>query len=127
MNRILFLFAGLIVIMLAACSGSKTYRGAWKAMDANGQKFELVFDAKSFTIKDAAGATKHYDYTQNSIEIENSVETYGIKLANGRGYQIYFPNSGNETVGLIKDENGMPVYTISRSEYFQYEGMNKLK
>ena len=127
MNRILFFFASLIVIVLTGCSGSKTYRGAWKAMDADGQKFELFFDAKSFSIKDITGGTKQYDYTQNSISIENSVETYGIQLADGRSYQINFPNTGNETVGLIKDGNGMPVYTISRNGYLQYGDIFKLK
>jgi len=127
MNRTVFFFASLIVIMLTGCSGSKTYRGAWKAMDANGQKFELFFDAKSFSIKDAAGASKQYHYTQNSISIENSVETYGIQLADGRSYQINFPNSNNETVGLIKDGNGMPVYTIGRNEYLEYGDVYKLK
>ncbi|OQP59482.1 hypothetical protein A3860_37685 [Niastella vici] len=127
MNRILFLFASLIVIMLAACSGSKTYRGSWKAADANGQRFELFFDAKSFSIKDTAGGKKQYDYTQNSISIENSVETYGIELADGRSYQINFPNSSDETVGLIKDGNGMPIYTISRNGYLNYGDIFKLK
>jgi len=127
MNRILFFFASLIVIMLTACSGSTTYRGAWRATDPNGQKFELFFDAKSFTIKDAAGGTKQYEYTQNAISIENSVKTYGIQLADGRSYQIIFPNSGNETVALFKDGNGVPIYTISRSEYLKYDEVYKLK
>lgn len=127
MYRNLFFFAAFIVMVLTGCNGSKTYRGSWKAMDTNGQKFDILFDAKSFTIKDATGGTKQYDYTQNSISIENSVETYGIQLADGRSYQINFPNSSNESVGLIKDGNGMPVYTISRSEYLKYGDVYKLK
>ena len=126
MKRIGFFFAGLLLTIFVGCSGSKTYRGTWKAIDANGQKCEIIFDATTFTIKDSTGGTKHYDYTQNSVAINNSVSTYGIKLQDGRGYQINFPNSSNETVGLIKDENGGLIYTISRTDYVKYDDIYKL-
>lgn len=126
MKKIVTLLTGLTLAVLVGCSGSKTYRGIWKATDQSGQKFEINFDAKSFTIKDTTGQLQKYEYTQNSIEINNSVETFGIKLKDGRGYQIYFPNSDNENTGLIKDENGSLVYTISRTAYLKYEDIYKL-
>jgi hypothetical protein len=121
------LSTGFLLTLLIGCSGSKTYRGLWKATDKTGQKFEISFEAKSFTITDNDGKTVQFDYTQNSVAIENSVETYGIQLKDGRAYQIYFPNSNNENIGLIKDGNGSPLYTISRTGYLYYDDIYKLK
>jgi hypothetical protein len=127
MKKVTILLASVLVVFLVGCSGSETYRGAWKAMDSYGAKYEILFDAKSFTVKDSAGKTEKYDYTQNSVKIENSVKTYGIQLGDGRGYQINFPNAKDENVGLIKDENGNPIFTISRNAYTSYEDVYKLK
>lgn len=127
MKKIAVLLSGVLVVLLAGCSGSDTYRGYWKAMDSNGAKFEIYFDPQSFTVKDSTGKSKRFDYTQNSVNIQNSVETYGIKLGDGRGHQINFPIANDESVGLIKDENGNPVYTISRNSYIEYEDIFKLK
>jgi hypothetical protein len=127
MKKFTVLLLGVLIVFLVGCSGSESYRGSWKAMDANGAKYEIFFDAKSFTVKDSTGKSEKYDYTQNSVKIENSLKTYGIKLGDGRGYQINFPNARNETLGLIKDENGNPIYTISRNAYTSYEDIYKLK
>ncbi len=124
-NSNLLLIASALLFLIS-CSGSETYRGSWKAMDANGSKFEITFDEKSFSVKNDAGINEKYEYTQNSINTENSVETYGIKLTDGRGYQINFPVAEDESRGLIKDENGTPMYTISRKDYITYEDVFKL-
>lgn len=116
-----------LIAFLCACSGSDTYRGAWKAMDASGAKFEINFDTKNFTVKDSTGKSSQFDYTQNSVEIQNSVETYGIQLGDGRNYRIKFPKPADESVGLINDENGIPVYTISRNAYIKYEELYNLR
>jgi hypothetical protein len=121
-NKTLFLI-GLIAVLLFNCSGSETYRGTWKAMDMDDQKFEISFDAKKFTIKNAEGKTQEYDYSQNSVNISNSQETFGIQLGDGRGYQIFFKNSSDESQGLIRDENGNPAFTISRKDYITYKEM----
>lgn len=117
----------IIIATLISCSGSDTYRGLWKATDTNGNKFEINFEAKSFVIKDSLGKSNKYEYTQNSVKTENFVETYGIKLSDGRGYQINFPNSKDESIGLIFDENGNGLYTISRKDYIKYQDIYKLK
>lgn len=127
MKKLSILLIGVFALFLSACSGSDTYRGTWKAMDSYGAKFEILFDAKSFNVKDSTGKTEKFDYTQNSVQIENSVKTYGIKLKNGRGYEINFPNSNDESVGLIKDETGDPMFTISRKTYMSFEDIYKLK
>lgn len=116
----------VLLSILVSCSGSDTYRGLWKATDPNGNKFEINFDAKSFVIKDTLGKSNSYEYTQNSVKTENSVETYGIKLDDGRGYQINFPNAKDESVGLIFDQNGKGLYTISRNAYISYDDIYKL-
>jgi hypothetical protein len=126
MKKISIRLLAILAVILVGCSGSDTYRGSWKATDSKGGKFELFFDAKNFTVKDSLGKSKKYEYTQNSVEIENSVATYGIQLGDGRAYQINFPNADDESLGLIKDENGNPLYTISRKKYIKYEDVFKL-
>jgi hypothetical protein len=118
---------GIISILLYSCSGSETYRGLWKATDSNGEKLEITFDAKKFSIKDSTGKASNFEYTQNSVSIENSVETYGIQLSDGRGYFINFPFADDESKGIIKDAGGNPVYTIGRGAYLKYEDIYKLK
>jgi hypothetical protein len=43
MKKLSTILLGFAMFFLASCSGSETYRGAWKAMDKEGEKFELVF------------------------------------------------------------------------------------
>ena len=126
MRKISITILGILAIILIGCSGSETYRGSWKALNSKGNKFEISFDAKSFTIKDSLGKVEKYEYSQNSVSIENSVSTYGIQLEDGRKYEINFPNSKNESLGLLKDENGNPIYTIGRKNYVNYEDIFKL-
>ena len=126
MKKIRVTLLAILAVILVGCSGSDIYRGSWKATDSKGEKFEIFFDAKNFIVKDSSGKSKKYDYSQNSVEIENSVATYGIQLGDGRGYQINFPNADDESLGLIKDENGNLVYTISRKDYIKYEDIFKL-
>ena len=121
-----FLLA-LLLISLYSCSGSDTYRGAWKALNVKGQKLEINFDAKKVTIKDSAGQIKSYEYKQNSVSIQNSVETYGIQVSDGKTYSINFPIADDETKGVIKDAAGSPLYIIGRSGYVQYEEIYGLK
>lgn len=112
-------------ILLVSCEGSDNYQGKWKALDSNGKKVEINFNRNSFSIKDSLGKSIVYEYTQNSIKSENSIETYGILLKDGRGCQIYFPKK-DESVGLILDENGKQMYTIGRKKYVTYDGIYKL-
>jgi len=127
MKKLIPLFLLFFTIIFAGCSGSDTYRGSWKAMDANGAKYEIVFEADSFSIKDSTGEIKKFEYDQHSVQIQNSVRTYGIRLSDGRGYQINFPIADNIITGLINDENGNLIYTIDRNSYVKYEDIYKLK
>jgi hypothetical protein len=125
-KKISTILFGILALILVACSGSDTYRGSWKATDTKGEKFEFFFNAKEFTVRNSAGKKEKFEYSQNSVQIENSVSTYGIQLADGRKYQINFPKSDDESMGLIKDENGAPLYVISRKGYLKYEDIFKL-
>jgi hypothetical protein len=118
---------GLVVICLYSCSGSDTYRGVWKAINEKGEKFEITFEAKSFTFKDSTGEIKTYKYKQHSVSIKNSIETYGIKVDDGRSYQINFPIANDETRGVIKDGSGRLIYIIGRSGYVTYDEIYGLK
>ena len=126
MKKINLTFLGILAIILVACSGSDVYRGSWKAMDSNGSKFELLFDAKNFSVIDTAGTVELFNYTQNSVNISNGVSTYGIQLSDGRAFQITFPIPSKPSVGLMKDGNGVPVFTIGRDDYVEYEELYKL-
>ena len=127
MKMIKILSLVFLLAILASCSGSDTYRGLWKATDSGGNKFEITFNAKDFDIKDSAGKSEKYEYTQNSVKISNSVKTYGIKIADGRLYRIHFPKSNDDNVGVILDGNGNALYAISRKNYITQEDIYKLQ
>lgn len=116
----------LLVTILCSCSGSDKYQGKWKAMDLKSHKYEIVFSPNSFSVQDTTGKLTNFSYTQNSYYSANSIETYSIQLEDGRGYQIHFPRANDESVALIKDENGVSVYMISRKDYQTYEDIYKL-
>lgn len=127
MKKITITLLGIIALLFTACEGSDTYRGKWKATNSTGAKFEINFDAENFTIKDSLGKKTNFEYSQNSVNIQNSVETYGIKLNDGRGYQIHFPIADDESVGFISDETGTPQYTISRTKFMTSEDVYQLQ
>lgn len=122
-NQVLVLF----LIVLSGCEGSDTYQGNWKATDEKGNKFDITFSPKSFSIKDSTGGTSDFEYKQHSVEINNFVETYGISLDDGRNYIIHFPIASTESKSIIGDGNGKIMYTISRDEYLIYDDLHKLK
>lgn len=127
MKKCVLLLLLLLANILIGCSGSATYQGEWKATDTEGTKAKIVFEAKSFVLTDSMGKSKKFNYTQNSIKMENGVETYGIALEDGRTYEINFPVANDETIGIIKDENGKLIYAIGRKDYVNYEGVFGLK
>lgn len=127
MKKIITPIIAILSIALSGCSGSETYRGQWKAMDAAGEKSDITFSAKSFTVRYGKGKIDTFEYKQNAVSIENSVETYGIRLKDGRTYEINFPIADDESTGLIKDGSGNPLYTIGRKDYVKYEDIFKLK
>lgn len=120
------ILSALVLAFLFGCSGSDTYRGLWKATNAIGEKFDITFEAKSLSVKDSTGKVSKYEYTQNSVSIENAVETYGIKLSDGRDYLINFPLPDDETKGVIKDAGGNMIFIIGKGTYVKYEDIYKL-
>ncbi|MCC8408728.1 hypothetical protein LJ707_07295 [Mucilaginibacter sp. UR6-1] len=127
MKNIALSVFGFIVLLMIGCSGSDTYQGKWKGMSPAGDKVQITFEPKKFTITDSTNKAKTYSYTQNSVSIKNGVETYGIKLDDGRGYQVHFPVARNESIGLIIADNGNVLYSISRKDYIKSEDIYSLK
>lgn len=127
MKRVALLFIGFIGLLLIGCSGSDAYQGKWKGMTPDGDKVQFTFEPKKFTINDSTQKAKTYNYTQNSVNINNGVRTYGIKLEDGREYKVHFPVSGNESVGLIMAENGSVLYSVSREDYIKSDDIYSLK
>ncbi len=110
----------LLLFTLAGCSGSDVYRGDWKAMDRSGNKSDISFDAKNFTMKSTEGTTENYGYSQIGIEIQNSIRRYKIKLQDGRVFAVSFPLPNNTSKGIISLETGEALYTIGRDEYVEF-------
>jgi len=116
----------LVLVFLAACSGSDFYLGEWKATDTNGAKSELLFEANTFSVTDSAGTQSSYEYRQNSVLIENGIRYYGIKLSDGRVYTLNFPLPGDPSKGAIVDAGNHVVYTIGRDAYISYDELFRL-
>lgn len=123
MKKIAVIFS--LLLLLCSCDGSDDYQGTWKALDSKGKKFEIIFEARLFSIIDSTRTIKNYPYTQHSFKDENSIDTYGIRLQDGRGYEIFFPKN-DKSVGIIKDETGSEMFAISRTKYLTTEDMYKL-
>lgn len=115
-----YLIISFLITILIGCSGSDTYRGKWKATDNSGEEVQISFAPNEINIT-KAGVTETFEYSQNSVNISNSVETYGVKLDDGRTIQIHFPIANDETMGGILDSNGNVVYIISRKGYLTYD------
>ena len=126
MKKLNFLLLSLILIILISCSGSDTYRGKWKGMTLEGNKVEIIFKANKMILKDNSFKDVVHNYNQNSVNIENSIESYGIEIEDGRRYYIVFPIRNNEDIGLILDENKNLLYSISRKEYINSKEIFKL-
>jgi hypothetical protein len=118
---------GIVLISLFSCKGSDTYRGLWKATNLKGEKYEITFEEKEIFITYSTGQRLKYEYTQNSVSIKNSVETYGIKTSDGKSFKISFPIADDETKGVITDDAGNPVYLMGRADYVKYEDIYGLK
>jgi hypothetical protein len=126
-NKLLLSLSIVALLFLSACDGSDTYRGKWKGTDSEGTHYEITFKENSFIVNEKGGKSKEFGYSQNSININNSITTYGIQLDDGRVYQITFPIANNETRGIMKDANGKLLYTICRDKYIAYEDIYNLK
>jgi hypothetical protein len=126
MKSLSLLLIAIATIFLSSCEGSDTYRGSWNALNAEGKKCNISFDAKNFSVKDSGGVSKDYQYSQNSVSIKNASKTYRIEISDGRNYLIRFPKADRDSIGLILDENGGLLFTISRNDYVTYDDIYKL-
>lgn len=123
MNKLMLIF---ILLILVACEGSSTYRGSWKATSIDSSKLIINFDAKKITLEDSNHKVTSFDYTQNSVSIENSISTYGIQVSDGRNYLIRFPISKNKKICFVMDENENLVYTLCKDSFMIYDAVYKL-
>jgi hypothetical protein len=126
MKNYLLILVCSFSLFIISCSGSDSYQGNWKATDEDGNKFEIHFEPKRFTIKDSTQKVVEFNYTQNSVQIANGLKTYGIELSDGRQYSIRFPIVGDDNKAIIVPENEKPAYTICRTDYITYDDLYKL-
>ena len=120
---IIIIFIG---VLLTSCSGSETYRGEWKATDSNGTHLDITFQEKSFSVKNGTNSSS-FGYTQNSVSVENSVETYGIEVDDGRSFQIQFPVANDKSKAIVLGLYDNVIYTISRGSYISHDDIYKLE
>jgi hypothetical protein len=66
MKKIAVIFS--LLLLLCSCDGSDDYQGTWKALDSKGKKFEIIFEARLFSIIDSTRTIKNYPYTQHSFK-----------------------------------------------------------
>ncbi|WP_421754105.1 hypothetical protein [Croceimicrobium sp.] len=121
MRRTLFLNLFVIALLFTSCEGSEVYRGKWKALNAEGLKSEIVFTGDEMTIHNEDGDLGSWEYSQNSVHLENGKKEYGIQLENGLAYRILFPISDNQERGVVTDQNGQIIFIIGRSKYYSYQ------
>ena len=126
MKSIFVLCSFSVFFLITSCSGSENYRGDWKATDPKGNKYEINFQEKSFSIQDGSGEKTQYEYTQNEVQNDNGIISYGIQLGDGRKLQVRFPFDTDQTKGFILDANNHVMYTIARDRYMRYEEVYKL-
>lgn len=116
----------LLCILFASCSGSDSYRGAWKAIDNQGKELQIIFEEKAFIVRDSSKLKHNFTYTQNGVSYINGIVTYAIKLNDGREYKINFPLLERKDVALIKDHSNNILYSMGRNEYVKYNDLMKL-
>lgn len=120
MKKYISLFFALVALLLTNCKGSESYRGNWKAMDAEGHKSEITFTENTITVKDSTGEVTTLQYTQNSIKFHNTECTFGITIKDKGTFQIYFPNKKCDS-GLIRIDDNNTLYSIDRNEFLSFE------
>jgi hypothetical protein len=110
-----------IILILISCEGSDVYRGEWKAIDTEGEKAEILFTADQITISPENGEQVIWEYSQNSVSIENGRRSYGINVDQGASFRIVFPIKNDQEKGAIADQNNRIVYIIGRNNFYTYE------
>jgi uncharacterized lipoprotein YehR (DUF1307 family) len=130
MKKIKLVIVNCLFLLLYSCGSSDDYQGKWKAVNLEGEKHEITFLQKKITIREISGNTVQYSFIQTGMghqgSTERTIDNYTILLNNGAKYQIYFPKN-DETMGIILDENGAPLFTISRKDFLSYDAFSKLE
>ena len=121
MKNVIILGLFAITTILTSCEGSDVYRGEWKAVNVEGLKSEITFTEDQMTLSNKDGDSGTWEYSQNSVSIENGTRSYGIKLENGLNYRITFPIKDNVERGAISDQNDRIIYLIGRNGHYSYE------
>lgn len=127
-GRRLFLMAGSLflgLIMLSACSGSKSIQGTWQVQDGAGKNSTLTFKDKKMTLDG-----KTYDYKQNAVGFQNSVKYYGIQQ-DGKEYSIIFPDKDKNVALLLEPDSndnylkGSFLYAMNKKTTPSYKSYAK--
>lgn len=121
MKSIVLAIISAIVLVISSCSGSDVYRGIWKAVNSEGEKYELNFSETNLVVTDSLGESKDYGYKQFSVEISNGIRNYGIELSDGRSYNIIFPIPEDGSTAVIQGSNEQLLYTLGREKYVSFE------
>lgn len=110
-----------IVVVLFGCAGSQDYRGDWKATNRAGERFDISFSEHDFQVTNESGEVNNHEYSQYSFKHSDGVSTYGIKLEDGRAFNVFFPLKQDSTKAVIELESKEVIYTLCRDRFLLYE------
>lgn len=82
----LFIFS---VLLLSGCSGSKTIRGTWQAVDGTEKQYTIRITQDQFMLE-GDGQSENHTYKQTAVGIQNGIRYYGLTM-NGQKYALIFP------------------------------------
>jgi len=116
----------ILLLGLVSCEGSENYQGSWFATNRDGEHFDIEFDSHFFSVVNDSGDSSIHKYSQHSYKYENSVTTYGIKLEDGRNYNVFFPFAKDSTKAVIQLESQEVLYTLCRDSFILFEDIYAL-
>lgn len=90
-------------------------------MNRYGEKSEICFEAKKFSVTNEELEKQEFAYKQTAIKINDGIKTYEIKFTDGREARIRFPIPKNYEMAIILDANNRILFTLGRREYLTYD------
>lgn len=118
----------ILLLVFGSCSGSDEYIGNWKATNPNGEKFNIQFEPETLTIISAKHDTTIIGYNQLGYTWEGGIETFGIKLDDGRRYDVKFPVPTDSVSALILEQTQQTtLYVLHRTEFKDFYDVHRIE
>lgn len=121
-SKIYFFILGGILLFLFSCSASDAYSGEWFALGNDANKVKISFIEKKMILEEEGKAFEEYNFTQNSVGINNGIKYYGLRVEDIGNINIIFPSKKNKEYALIivpaqNEITGNSIFTMQRNKY----------